>query len=69
MQRNKILKWMIPLMGLLLTFQIVSGLNPALVPYQVHTGTGLVIAGVVVFHVILNWPWIRANYLKRKTSG
>ncbi|MGB7539219.1 MAG: hypothetical protein WBM17_11840 [Anaerolineales bacterium] len=65
MQRIKILKWVIPILALLLTFQIVSGLNPALVPYQVHQATGLVIAGVVVFHVILNWPWIRANYLKR----
>jgi heme A synthase len=65
MQRIKILKWVIPILALLLTFQIVSGLNPALVPYQLHQAIGLVIGGVVVFHVILNWPWIRANYLKR----
>jgi hypothetical protein len=64
MQRNKILKWVIPIMALLLAFQITSGLNPALVPYLVHQVTGLVIAGIVVFHVILNWPWIRTNYLK-----
>jgi heme A synthase len=65
MQRIKILKWVIPILALLLTFQIFSGLKPALIPYPIHQVIGLVIAGLVVFHVILNWPWIRANYLKR----
>lgn len=65
MRRIKILKWVIPILALLLAFQILSGLSPALIPYPVHQATGLLIAGVVVFHVILNWPWIRANYLKR----
>ncbi len=65
MQRIKILKWMIPVLAVLLIFQIFSGLSPALIPYQVHRVTGLVIAGVVAFHVMLNWPWIRTNYFKR----
>ena len=65
MTRIKILKWVIPILALLLAFQVFSGLSPALIPYQVHRVTGLTLAGLVVFHVILNWPWIRANYLKR----
>ena len=65
MQRIKILLWMIPFLALLLAFQIFSGLSPALIPYQVHQATGLALAGLVVFHVILNWTWIRTNYLKR----
>ncbi len=56
---------MTPVLAVLLISQIFSGFSPAFIPYQVHRVTGLVIAGVVVFHVILNWSWIRTNYLKR----
>jgi hypothetical protein len=65
MQRIKILKWVIPILALLLAFQIFSGLKPTLIPYQIHQAIGLLIAGLAVFHVVLNWPWIRTNYLKR----
>jgi hypothetical protein len=65
MRRITILKWVIPILGLLLAFQIFSGLKPDLIPYPIHRALGLVFAGLAVFHVILNGPWIRTNYLKR----
>jgi succinate dehydrogenase/fumarate reductase cytochrome b subunit len=65
MRRIQILKIIIPILALLLTFQVVSGLNPDVIPPAIHRITGLTLAGLVVFHVILNWPWIKANYLKR----
>ena len=65
MQKTKVLKILIPIMALVLIFQLISGAFPALVPYEVHRAAGLLLAAIVILHVILNWPWIRANYLKR----
>ncbi|MBN2084324.1 MAG: hypothetical protein JW748_03800 [Anaerolineales bacterium] len=65
MQKTKALKILIPIMALVLIFQLISGAFPALVPYAVHRAAGLLLAAIVILHVILNWPWIRANYFKR----
>ncbi len=65
MQKTKILKVLNPCLAVLLIFQLVSGLLPAVVPYEVHRIMGILIGAGVGFHIFLNWPWIRANLLKR----
>jgi hypothetical protein len=65
MSKIRILKILNPLLALLLAFQLVSGLFPAAVPYEVHRLAGILIAAGVAFHIALNWPWIRANLLMR----
>jgi|WetSurMetagenome_2_1015567.scaffolds.fasta_scaffold82087_2 hypothetical protein len=69
MQKTKALKILIPIMDLVLIFQLFSGLVPAAVPYVIHRASGILLVALVILHAVLNWPWIRANYLKRKTSG
>jgi hypothetical protein len=65
MQKTKALKILIPIIALILTFQLLSGLSPTVIPYEIHRAGGLLLAALIVLHVILNWTWIRANYLKR----
>jgi hypothetical protein len=65
MKKNLILQILIPLQVLLLAFQMISGLLPAVVPYELHRAAGLLFAAGIVWHVLLNWTWIRANFFKR----
>jgi hypothetical protein len=65
MNKTKILKVLNPCLALLLVFQLVSGLLPAVVPYAVHRTAGILLGIGVGFHIYLNWSWIRANLLKR----
>jgi hypothetical protein len=70
MSRIQALKILNPILFLLIIFQIISGLNPLLIPYLVHQWVGIVIAVGIVLHLILNWTWIRTNILhwKQKTT-
>jgi ABC-type uncharacterized transport system involved in gliding motility auxiliary subunit len=63
MSRIQALKILNPILFLLIAFQIVSGLT-LLVSYQVHQTLGLVIAGGVLLHLVLNWAWIRTNIFR-----
>ncbi len=69
MQKNRIQKILIPVQVVWFIFQIVSGLLPDVIPYQVHQVSGLLLGAGIGLHVILNWSWIRANYFKRKVSS
>lgn len=38
--------------------------------WKIHKNNGLVLLGLVVVHFLLNWSWIKANFLTRRpTSG
>jgi len=39
--------------------------NPELV-YEFHKYSGLLMIVLVIFHLMLNWSWIKTNILKRK---
>jgi len=68
MLKNRIQKILIPVQVAWFIFQLVSGLLPAVVPYQVHRISGILLAAGIALHVVLNWSWIRANYFKRKAA-
>ena len=64
MSRIQVLKILNPILFLLIIFQIISGLNPLIVPYQVHQWVGIGIAVGILLHLTLNWMWIRTNILR-----
>jgi hypothetical protein len=66
MSRIQALKILNPILFLLIIFQIISGLNPLIIPYQVHQWVGIVIAVSILLHLTLNWIWIRTNILRWK---
>jgi hypothetical protein len=66
MSRLLALKILNPILLTLLIFQIVSGLNPMLVPYKIHQDVGILIGCGILLHLTLNWNWIRTNILRRK---
>lgn len=37
--------------------------------YQVHAYGGMIFIILAILHLILNFNWIQANYLKRKKGG
>jgi hypothetical protein len=74
MNKTNILRVLIPIMAVLILFQVFSGLEPRLVSYQTHQTTGLILLGCAILHVLLNWGWIRTNLIKlfspsKKRSG
>jgi heme A synthase len=66
MKRNTALKILNPILGILLVNQIATGLLRTKMSYEafeiLHEGAGVVLAGLVVLHLILNFNWIKANY-------
>jgi hypothetical protein len=66
MRRIQALKILNPILALLIIFQIISGLNPMMVPYQLHQMGGILIGVGIGLHLTLNWGWIRSNILKWK---
>ena len=68
MKKNTILKIINPTMGLLLLNQILTGFFGQQLPHKtfeiLHKKSAIVIGCLVVAHIILNWSWVKANYLK-----
>lgn len=73
MKRNVLLKIINPLLGVLLFNQILTGLLSDVLPKEMfevmHGGGGMAFAIVAVLHVILNWNWIKANFLHKSVAA
>ncbi len=76
MMKTIALKIVNPVLGVLLLSQALTGLVHGFLPRRlfevVHQGNGVMLVLVAAIHVILNWSWIKANFLQkpiRKTSG
>lgn len=67
MQRNTALKIVNPILGLLLLNQILSGIFGHSLSHEwfetLHKNGGLALALAAALHVILNWNWLKANFL------
>ena len=67
MQRNTALKIVNPILGLLLLNQIGTGLFGHSLPEGwfgiMHCRGGIAFTVVAALHVILNWNWLKANFL------
>ena len=68
MNKNKVNKVLVPILAILLLNQILSGMFGRSLPAGgfdlLHRKGAWILLVVAVLHVILNWAWIKANYLK-----
>ena len=69
MKRNDALKIVNPVLGLLVLSQFVTGVSADAIGKEafaiLHQGAAFVLVSVALLHVILNWNWIKANFLGR----
>jgi hypothetical protein len=72
MKRNTALKILNPVLLVLFINQALSGLFHSKYSYEafelLHETAGKIFIGLLVLHIILNFNWIKANYLKKKTK-
>ena len=67
--RTFVLKIVNPILGVLLLNQVLTGLLHDMLPHNayevLHEGGGIVFAIAALLHVVLNWNWIKANFLRK----
>jgi hypothetical protein len=72
MKRHSALKILNPILALLFLNQIIVGLFHITFPYNafkiLHQGGGIILATAVLLHVILNWNWVKVNFIKKKSK-
>ena len=73
MKRNTMLKIVNPILGVLLVNQIVTGIFHGGLSHEtfeiMHEGGGILLALAAGLHVVLNWNWIRTNFLKGRSTS
>ena len=69
MSKKKALKYINPIIGLLILSQTLSGLFNRLLNYEtfviIHKGGGILLFIGVVIHLALNWGWVKATFIIR----
>ena len=67
--KNQVLKILNPALGVLFLNQVIMGLLNDVLPRKVfevmHGRGGMVFAVLVVLHLVLNWGWVKANFLQK----
>ncbi len=70
MSKNFLLKIINLILLVLFISQACSGLFHHALSHKsfeiIHEGGGIILVIIAILHLILNWGWIRANYLKVK---
>lgn len=70
MKRNALLKILNPILAVLFVNQVTTGALHGYLSeeaYEIlHEGSGVVFAVAALLHVIMNWNWVKANFLKGK---
>ena len=73
MNRMTLLKIVNPLLAVLALNQATTGLLFDLLPRPVfeiiHQGGGIAFVIAAGLHVLLNWNWIKSNYLRKPAAG
>ena len=73
MNKNTILKILIPIQGVLILSQVTTAYLHDSLSHEafetVHIGGGTVLVLCVVAHVALNWSWVKASYFRKKKVG
>ena len=69
MKKSSTLKFLNPIIALLLLNQICTALFSDLLGKEtfeaVHETGGILLAAGGIFHLVLNWNWVKANYFKK----
>jgi len=70
---NTVLKVINPILAVLVTSQILTGLFGGSLPHEafevLHQGGGITLAVLAVIHLTLNWNWVKATYFKRTPAA
>ena len=69
MKKNTLLKIINFFVAILFIVQAGTGMGHSVLPdrvFSIHGYTGFVFVVFVILHVVLNWTWIRSNFLKSK---
>ncbi|MFA5424676.1 MAG: hypothetical protein WC374_12550 [Phycisphaerae bacterium] len=68
MKKNTALKILNLILAVMLINQVVTGLMAdelSAGTFEIlHEGAGLVLAGLIVLHLVLNFGWIKTSYFK-----
>jgi hypothetical protein len=69
MKTNIFLKILNPILAVVLVFQVVTGLLHGILPKEmfetIHGTSAGILMACVILHLLLNWNWIKANFLKK----
>jgi heme A synthase len=69
MKKNTILKITNPVLLILVISQVLSGMFAMKLNGEqfeiIHKGGGMILLALVIFHLILNFNWIKASYFKK----
>ncbi len=72
MKRHSTLKVLNPILALLFLNQIIAGLLHAALPHDtfkiLHQGGGIILGAAALLHVILNWNWVKLNFIKKASK-
>jgi hypothetical protein len=72
MSRNSILKVLNPIIGIMMLSQILTGVFGRQIPQwafeNFHKNSGGILGILILFHIILNWNWIKANYFRKHSA-
>ena len=70
MKTNFLMKIVNPVLAVVFLFQITSGLMHGIISRElfgtIHGSNAGVLMACVLIHLILNWNWVKANFLKKK---
>jgi hypothetical protein len=70
LNKIKTLRYINPIIGLLILSQLLSGLFNRMLHYEtfeiIHKGGGILFFVVVIIHVALNWSWVKTTYLRKR---
>lgn len=70
MDKQKSLRIINVALFLLVLGLVISALSHDFIPHEIfekaHPLTGFTLVILVIFHLILNWPWVKSNYFKKK---
>ncbi len=73
MKQSTKLKIVNPLLALLLLNQVLTALFSDFIPHEayetIHGGGGFALTIVAVLHLIFNWNWVKANFLKKRPAS
>jgi len=61
------------ILAVLFINQVVTGLSHGILSHEayeiLHEWAGILLAAFGFLHVLLNWSWIKANYLSRGSAS
>jgi drug/metabolite transporter (DMT)-like permease len=68
MDRTNMLKYINPVIAILIVSQLLSALSNDILPDEVfeawHKGGGILLLIGVLLHLFLNWGWVKSTYFK-----